>query len=77
MLSFLYRLIHSFRAEHGFAPNVVYLNQHHYRALCENLPTLGHEQMERFLEVQIVLMSETSHPRALWQEQAHRAAGGF
>jgi len=76
MLSFIYRLIYSFRAEHGFSPNVIYLTETHYRALCENLPDLGHEQIERFLEVQIVLVSETSHPRAAWQEQMHRRAAG-
>lgn len=72
MLSFIYRLICSFRTEHGFLPNLIYLTDTHYCALRENLSTLGHEQIERFLGAQIVLTSETSHPHVAWQEQVHR-----
>jgi hypothetical protein len=76
MLSFLYRLIQEFRSEHGFSPNVVYLNEAHYRALRDNLPALGHEQIERFLKAHLILVPETSHPRAAWQEPPSRQATG-
>lgn len=76
MLSFLYRLIQEFRREHGFSPNVVYLNEAHYRALRDNLSNLGHEQIERFLKAHIVLLQETSHPRAAWQESPSQQAAG-
>jgi len=76
MLSFLYRLIRGFQREHGFPPNVVYLNTLHYHALRDNLSTLTHEQTERFLQLHIVLDAETLHPHVAWHEhgQMHRVA---
>jgi hypothetical protein len=71
MLSFLYRLIRGFQREHGFPPNVVYLNSLHYGALRDNLSTLTHEQAENFLRLHIVLDTETLHPHVAWQEQVH------
>lgn len=77
MLSFLYRLIRGFQREHGFPPNVVYLSPEHYRALRDNLSSLTHEQIERFLRVHVVLEPEAVHPHVAWQEMAHQhhAAG--
>jgi hypothetical protein len=77
MLSFLYRLIRGFQWEHGFPPNVVYLNPLHYRALRENLSALTHEQAENFLQLQIVLVADALHPRMAWQDSVHlrRAVG--
>jgi hypothetical protein len=72
MLSFLYRLIRGFQREHGFPPNVVYLNARHYQALRDNLSNLTHDQTERFLRLHIVLDNEALHPHAAWQEQGHR-----
>jgi hypothetical protein len=72
MLSFLYRLIRGFQREHGFPPNVVYLNSLHYRALRDNLSTLSHEQAENFLRLHIVLDAGALHPHAAWQEPVHR-----
>ena len=71
MLSFLYRLIRGFQREHGFPPNVVYINSVHYRALRDNLSTLTHEQTERFLCLHVVLDNEALHPHVAWQEMAH------
>lgn len=78
MLSFLYRLIRGFQREHGFPPNVVYLSPQHYRALRDNVPTLTHEQIEKFLCVHLALEPEALHPHVAWQELVHRdqAAGG-
>jgi hypothetical protein len=72
MLSFLYRLIRGFQREHGVAPNVVYLNPLHYRALCENLSALAPERIETFLGVHMVLEPTATHPYVAWQDSAHR-----
>ncbi len=69
MLSFLYRLIRNFQREHGFPPNVVYLNAMHYQALRDNLSMLTHDQAENFLRLHIVLRPEALHPHMAWQEQ--------
>lgn len=76
MLSFLYRLIHDFQREHGFPPNVLNLNETHYRALRENLPQLGHEETECFLRLQIVLLTDALHPQVSHREPLRRRAGG-
>jgi len=76
MLNFLYRLIRDFPREHGFPPNVLYLNQTHYCALRENLPQLGHEETECFLQLHIVLLTEALHPQVAHREPQRRRAGG-
>ena len=40
MLSFLYRLVEHYHREHGLHPNLLYLNQWHYRKLLDSLPEM-------------------------------------
>ena len=67
MLSFLFRLIRAYHREHGFLPNVLYLNDLHYQKLCESLPDLpGHEDLSAFLGLEIVISMEATHPSLAW-----------
>ncbi|HEX9627068.1 MAG TPA: hypothetical protein VGA00_09040 [Acidiferrobacterales bacterium] len=73
MLSFLFRLIRTFRNEHGVAPNVLYMNDFHYQKLHESLPEMpGYEQIARFLKLEIVISAEAVHPHAAWVDPAQR-----
>jgi hypothetical protein len=76
MLSFLYRLIRSFRNEHGFSPNTLYMNENQYEALRENLPQMAHEETENFLQLRISLMSGSLHPQVAWQDPPRKRATG-
>ena len=63
MLSFIYRLIKTFQREHGLRPNLVYLNRQHYQKLLKSLPTMqSHEEITRFLAMEIVVSPEIAHP---------------
>jgi hypothetical protein len=63
MLSYLYRLIQGFRREHGRQPNLVYMNESHYRQLIDSLPGMKSEaEIARFLAMEIVISSELLHP---------------
>ena len=63
MLSFLYRLVETFQREHGMHPNLIYLNRLHYRKLLESLPAMkSHEEISRFLMMEIIISPEIMHP---------------
>lgn len=63
MLSFLYRLMETFQREHGMPPNLIHLNRLHYRKLLESLPTMkSHEEISRFLMMEIIISPEIMHP---------------
>ena len=67
MLSFLVRLIRLYQNEHGFTPNVLYINGLHYRKLRESLPELGNdEDIARFLRLEIIIRPEAVHPHVAW-----------
>ena len=67
MLSFLVKLISHYRNEHGFLPNVLYINNLHYQKLRENLPELGNdEDIARFLRLEIIIRPEAVHPHVAW-----------
>lgn len=78
MLSFLYRLVRAFRAEHGYRPNVVMMNREHYRQLVESLPEArGDAGLTRLLQMEVVLSEECVHPHVAWRPQAeHRSSAG-
>jgi hypothetical protein len=76
MLSFLYRLIRSFRGEHGFSPNTLYVNENQYDALRENLPQMAHEETENFLQLRIALVPGALHPHVAWQDPPRKRATG-
>jgi len=76
MLSFLYRLMRSFREEHGYRPNVVVMNSRHYRLLQGNLAELeGYPEISHLLGMEIMLSEECVHPHVGWMPQAKRATG--
>jgi hypothetical protein len=75
MLSHLYRLIQGFKREHGCQPNLVYMNQGHYRQLVDSLPGMKNEsEITRFLAMEIVISSELLHPDVAFAAAAPSAS---
>jgi hypothetical protein len=71
MLSFLYRLVRAFHLEHGYSPNVVIMNAHHYQRLLENVPEMqDYGSVSRFLMMDVILSEESIHPHVGWMAQA-------
>lgn len=63
MISFLCRLASKFESEHGFRPNILYLNPKHYSQLRADLANIKNlEELATFLGMEVVLTGEMSHP---------------
>ena len=76
MLSFLYRLMRSFRREHGYAPNVVTMSAAHFRILRENLADMRDSaEISRLLGMEVILGEECTPPHVGWMPMARRATG--
>jgi len=75
MLSFIVRLCNSFRREHGFAPNVLYLNAEHYEQLRSQLDeSSDYEMLRARLGMDIMVSEDVLHPRVGWITGASRLA---
>ena len=75
MLGFIYRLVTEFELEHGFRPNLLYLNRFH----AENLKASFDEdysmtQIMEVLGMEVVIENDIMHPRVAWTQVASRAA---
>ena len=67
MLSYLYRLANGFESDHGYRPNVLYLNRHHFSQLRTDLASIrGLGELVQFLGMEIVIDSEVLHPRVAY-----------
>ena len=68
MLSFLYNLAHDFELSHGYHANLLYINQRHYYALCEQLSGIENlGELSQFLGMDLVFSEEAIHPHVVWQ----------
>lgn len=77
MLSFVYQLAHTFEQEHGYRPNLLYLNHRHYHALQADLPEDAEQgTLARRLGMEIVLTDEVVHPHVAWTRLAWQQAVG-
>ena len=67
MLSFIYRIAKEFEQEHGYRPNVLYLNHRHFSQLKRELAEIQNlGTMSRLLGMEIVLESDLTHPHTYW-----------
>lgn len=75
MLSFIYQLAHEYENEHGFRPNVLYMNQAHFGHLqCQLAEIRDLDTMNKLLGMEIVLDSDLTHPHVCWSSvDWHRA----
>lgn len=63
MLSYLYRQANGFLTEHGYRPNVLYMNRHHFSQLRTDLANIqGLGELVHFLGMEIVIDAEVPHP---------------
>jgi len=67
MISFLYQLASKFEIEHGFRPNILYLNPKHYSQLRHDLAQIKNlDDLVTFLGMEVVLAGEMSHPHVAY-----------
>jgi len=71
-LSILHALVRDFRAEHGYAPNLVYLSAEHYNKLTLEVPQFRtHDQITLFLQMEIVISNDAGRPHVAWIRPRH------
>lgn len=67
MISFLCRLANRFETEHGYRPNILYLNSKHYTQLRSDLSEIKNlGDLVTFLGMEVVLDSEMTHPHVAY-----------
>ncbi len=67
MLSFIYRLIRNFEKEHGFTPNLLYLNQFHLEMLRTQLDRkVDGSDLAQLLDMEIIISQDSVHPHVEW-----------
>ena len=72
MLSFILRLQRDFEREHGFAPNVLYLNRELYQRLKFDLGDALRPSVSDRLGLDIILSTDSIHPHVGWTSSALR-----
>ncbi len=72
MLSFILRLQREFEREHGYSPNMLYLNHDQYQRLKFELGDALRPSVGQRLGLEIVLSGDCIHPHVGWSSVALR-----
>jgi len=70
MLSFILRLQRDFEREHGFSPNVLYLNRELYQRLKFDLGDALRPSVSERLGLDVILSADSIHPHVGWMASA-------
>lgn len=75
MLDYIYRLMRDFELEHGFKPNLLYLNKHHCVYLKLSFDSdLSLQSIVNILGMEVLIEQETVHPKVSWTHCVYHAA---
>lgn len=67
MLSFLFRLMNKFEQEHGYRPNVLYMNEYHFHSLYDALAEIKDlDALTKFMGMELVLSTDSCQPHVAW-----------
>lgn len=67
MLSFLYRLATQYEQQHGFRPNVLYINPSHFQCLKQALAEIhGLAELTQLLGMEVILTTDACQPHVAW-----------
>ena len=73
MLSFIYQIANEFEHEHGFSPNLLYMNYTHLECLKQEIyDPEDFEAMVQLLGMEIVISSQAPLPTVTWSEAPWR-----
>lgn len=75
MISFILRLIDEFKQEHGYQPNLLYLNEFHLTHLKSGFAedfTL--QVICEVFQMELIVNREVIHPHVAWTQTADRIA---
>jgi hypothetical protein len=76
MLSYVLGMAFRFEREHGFSPNLLYLNQEHMRRLCAELGVTTALELSERLGLASMICPSIAHPQVVHLFQAQIAVAG-
>lgn len=76
MLSYVLGMAFRFEREHGFSPNLLYLNQEHMRRLCAELGVTTALELSERLGLASMIYPSIAHPQVVHLFQAQIAVAG-
>ena len=75
MISFILRLIDEFKREHGYQPNLLYLNEFHFNHLKSGFTEdFSLPLMCEVFQMELIVNREVVHPHVAWTQTADRLA---
>ncbi|MBI1424201.1 MAG: hypothetical protein GC149_12085 [Gammaproteobacteria bacterium] len=75
MISYIVRMIDEFKREHGYPPNLLYLNEFHLNHLKSALSDeLSLPQMCELFQLELIVDREVMHPHVAWTHSADKLA---
>ena len=75
MLSHIYRAAQEFEKEHGFPPNLLYMNYAHLECLKQQLEDPNDfNDLVRFLGMELIVTQESAQPTVAWVRSPWRQA---
>lgn len=75
MLSYILGMAYRFEREHGFSPNLLYLNQEHMQSLCAELGVSAASNLSERLGLAVTIYPDIAHPQVVSLQPLHHAAG--
>lgn len=75
MISFILRLIDDFKQEHGYQPNLLYLNEFHFNHLKSGFTEdFSLQLMCEVFQMELIVNREVIHPHVAWTHTADKLA---
>ena len=75
MLSYIYRQIRNFEAQHGVLPNLLYINKEHAGHLQESVAEgYSLQDIAELLQLEVIINDDVLHPHVAWTQSAIRIA---
>lgn len=75
MLSYVYQVTSQFEMEHGFSPNLIYMNYTHLECLKQEMEDpLDLDSMVQLLGMEIIVHQDVVHPTVSWADSPWKHA---
>ena len=78
MLSYIYSISKEFENEHGFPPNLLYMNYGHLECLKQQMAEPNDfNSLITFLGMELIVSQEIAHPTVAWAHSPWKQAVAF
>lgn len=75
MISYILRIISEFQQEHGYQPNLLYLNEFHLNHLKAGFADdMSLPDLCDLMKMELIITGEVIHPHVAWTQSAERLA---